>query len=90
MTLSTVGWMSGLSASGVVISGIMMGLYVIYESKKTNAKLLFYMGLMITFAALGWLGNLVDFETSANSSIESSSNTFFILETFPLVNTYLH
>jgi len=61
MALSLQGWLNGLSASGIVIFGCVLGLFCIYKSRKTNAKLLFYMGLIIIFAGLGWLGSFIDF-----------------------------
>ena len=63
MALSLQGWLNGVSASGVVIFGCVLGLFYIYESKKTNAKLLFYSGFAIIFASLMWLADLVDFVT---------------------------
>ena len=63
MALSTVGWMNGLSASGIVIFGSVFGLFWMYKGKKTNAKLLFYWGLAAIFFSLCWLGDLVDFLT---------------------------
>ena len=50
MVLSSVGWLSGLSAIGVVLFGGMFGSFWMYKAKKTNAKLLFYFGLSISFA----------------------------------------
>ena len=61
MALSLQGWLNGLSASGIVIFGCVLGLFCIYKSRKTNAKLLFYIGLIIIFTGLGWLGNFIDF-----------------------------
>ena len=53
--------MSGLSASGIVIFGWVFGLITCYKAKRTNANLLFYMGLCIICVGGCWLGNLVDF-----------------------------
>ena len=63
MTLSLAGWMGGLSASGIVFFGCLFGLFWMYKGKKTNAKLLFYWGLVTIFTSLMWLGDLVDFVT---------------------------
>ena len=63
MALSLQGWLNGLSASGVVISGCAIGLFCIYKSRKSNAKLLFYMGLLILCLGLTFLGNICDFLT---------------------------
>jgi len=63
MALSLQGWMIGLSASGVVIFGFVLGLFCIYQAKKTNAKLLFYLGLLIIILGLTYLGVFLDFLT---------------------------
>ena len=61
MVLSLIGWLSGITASVVVIFGIMLGFFCIYEAKKSEVKLLFYVGLTIICAGLCWLGNMIDF-----------------------------
>ena len=61
--LSFNGWIAGLSASIILISGIIIGLYCIYKSRKTNANLLFIMGLGIIFIGLIYLGLFCDFLT---------------------------
>ena len=61
VSLTLVGLINGFSASGLVIFGVALGLFIIYKAKKTNAKLLYFVGFTILFLGLGWLGNLVDF-----------------------------
>ena len=61
MALEVNGWIDGITASGVVIFGIIFGLFFIYRSKKTNAKLLAYLGLTNIFAGLVFMGVFVDF-----------------------------
>ncbi len=61
MPLDINGWIDGVTASGVVIFGIIFGLFFIYRSKKTNAKLVTYLGLANMFAGLMWLGVFIDF-----------------------------
>ena len=61
MVLEVDGWIDGITASGVVIFGIIFGLFFIYRSKKTNAKLLAYLGLTNIFAGLVFMGVFVDF-----------------------------
>jgi len=63
MALSLAGWLNGVSASGVVIFGCVFGLFLIYKSRKTNAKLLFYWALASICIGLCWLGDLVNFLT---------------------------
>lgn len=59
--LSYSGWIDGITASGVVIIGIIFGLFFIYKSKKLEAGLLFYLGLLVIFASLAFLGVFLDF-----------------------------
>ena len=59
--LSNTGWLDGITASGVVIFGIVFGLYFIYHSKKVEAKLLYYVGVLVILAGLAFLGVFLDF-----------------------------
>lgn len=61
MPLDVTGWIDGITASGVVIFGILFGLFFIYRSRKINAKLLTYLGLTTLFAGLMFLGVFLDF-----------------------------
>ena len=61
MALSLIGWLSGITAAVTVLFAVFFGLWIIYKSKKTNAKLLFAMGLLIICAGLPWLGTFIDF-----------------------------
>lgn len=63
MALSLQGWLNGLSSSGLVIFGCAIGLFCIYKSRKSEAKLLLYWGLASIFFGLSWLGDLIDFLT---------------------------
>lgn len=63
MTLSYEGWMRGLIVMFVLILYFIFGLFFIYKSKKTNAKLLFYGGLAVVFFGLGYFPSSVDFIT---------------------------
>lgn len=59
--LNFLGWIDGLTASGVVIFGILFGGFFIYKSRKAHAKILFYLGLANAFAGLMFLGVFLDF-----------------------------
>lgn len=61
LMLSIEGWLNGISATVIVLVGIIFGLYCIYESKKNKIKLLFYIGLGFISGGLMWLGDPVDF-----------------------------
>ena len=58
-----MGWINGITAIIHLLFGCTFGLFLIYKSKKTNAKLLFYLGLSIFFLGLISLGNILDFMT---------------------------
>jgi len=58
-----MGWINGNTAIIHLLFGCTFGLFLIYKSKKTNAKLLFYLGLSIFFLGLISLGNILDFMT---------------------------
>lgn len=55
--LSDVGWLNVISIMGIFIFGCSFGLYFMYQGRKTNVKLLFYMGLGILFNGLWYWGN---------------------------------
>jgi len=59
--LSPDGWIDGITASGVVIFGIIFGLFFFYVSRKRKAKLLLYLGLANLLAGLMFLGVFLDF-----------------------------
>ena len=63
MTLSYVGWINAFSAMSIVISNCIVGLFFIYKSRKLNARLLFYAGLMIFFTGLIFISRVFDFLT---------------------------
>ncbi|MFX1443417.1 MAG: hypothetical protein ACFFHV_08390 [Promethearchaeota archaeon] len=60
-TLSPIGWLNSLTGSCVVIFGCMFGLYFMYKSKQSNAKLLFFTGILTIFVSLLYLGQFIDF-----------------------------
>jgi hypothetical protein len=55
--LSDVGWLNVISIMGILIFGCSSGLFFIYQARKTNVKLLFYIGLSIFFNGLWYWGN---------------------------------
>jgi len=59
--LSFEGWIDGITATGVVVIGCAYGIYFLYKSKKLDAKLLSYIGLLGIFASLAFLGVFLDF-----------------------------
>ena len=59
--LDPLGWLEGLTASGIILSAFIFGALSFYHAKKLNAKLLLYAGLIIVFIGLFWLGPFSDF-----------------------------
>ncbi|MHA2132014.1 MAG: hypothetical protein ACW99L_18750 [Promethearchaeota archaeon] len=61
MALDINGWIDGITASGVVIFGFIIGFFFFYKSKKKGATLLAYLGFANLFAGLMFLGVFLDF-----------------------------
>ncbi|MHA1195069.1 MAG: hypothetical protein ACTSRH_03620 [Promethearchaeota archaeon] len=61
MLSDIAGWIDGITASCVVIFGIIFGFYFLYKAKKLNAKILSYLALANIFAGLLFLGVFLDF-----------------------------
>jgi hypothetical protein len=59
--LDPIGWLDGISATGVLVINIVIGLYSFYKSRKLKAKLLTVTSLTIFFIGLLWLGPTTDF-----------------------------
>ncbi|MHA2397287.1 MAG: hypothetical protein ACXADU_00160 [Promethearchaeota archaeon] len=59
--LNVLGWADGLTGSISFIFGCLLGLGIIYQAKKINAKLLSYMGLNIVLAGFFWFGTFLNF-----------------------------
>lgn len=63
MALSFIGWLNGLTASGVFLFSVIFGLFAIYKARKTHSKPLLYLGLTYFFAGLIFTGDFLDFVT---------------------------
>jgi len=59
--LSVLGWLDGLTATGVVLFGLIFGSFFIYKSKKSEINILTFLGLATIFAGLMYLGVFLDF-----------------------------
>jgi len=77
--LDVLGWVDGITASGVVIFGIVFGLFFIYKARKTNAKILIYLGLANLFAGLTFLGVFLDFLFVLATTTDNIDNTYGIV-----------
>lgn len=75
--LSTYGWFHGITSLGVLIIYLYFGSFFIYKSKKTDAKLLFYLGIMIIITGLINLRITSDFLTILITGKNSNYSYFF-------------
>ena len=55
------GWLDGITASIIVFTSIIFGIFYIYKGQKLGAKLLTIGGFMAAFTGLLWLGPCFDF-----------------------------
>ena len=63
MSLNAIGWWNGLTQSGLLVFACILGVFFILKSKKTNAKLLLYLGLGTLGLGLWQLAGSIDFIT---------------------------
>ncbi len=63
MSLSNIGWLNGITASGVFIFSCLFGLFFIYKSRRLKLKLLLSLGFVYFFAGLVYSGDVLDFIT---------------------------
>lgn len=59
--VSFLGYLDGLTATGIILSSVIFGLLSFYHARKLGAKLLGIAGLMMILIGLLWLGPFVDF-----------------------------
>ena len=59
--LTILGWLDGISATGVLLINVIIGIYSFYKSRKLKARLLTVTSLTIFFIGLLWLGPTTDF-----------------------------
>lgn len=71
--LSYIGWLNGITATGVFLISCLFGLFFIYKSKKLKSNLLLILGLVYIFAGLVYFGDFLDFVTilSTGSNIKN-------------------
>ncbi len=61
LMLSTEGWFEGIFTVGILVVGICSGLFFVYKSRKTKARLLLHMGFLIFTCSLTYIGVTLDF-----------------------------
>lgn len=78
LSLSAIGFLNGLTQSGLLILGCILGVFFIIKSKKTQAKLLLFLGLGTLGIGLWQLAGFIDFihilATEINLPIYSDKN----------------
>jgi len=81
LDLSTIGLLNGLTQSGLLIFGCILGFFFISKSKKTQAKLLLYLGLGSIGIGFWQLAGSIDFihllATKVNLPLFSDPNIPF-------------
>jgi hypothetical protein len=59
--MELIGWLNGISATGVLTTNLIIGIFSFIKSRKLKAKLLTVTALTIFFIGLLWLGPTTDF-----------------------------
>ena len=59
--VSTLGYLDGLTATGIILSSVIFGFLSFYHARKLGARLLGIAGVMMILIGLLWLGPFVDF-----------------------------
>jgi len=81
LALQPIGWLNGLTQSGLLIFGCILGFFFISKSRKTQANLLLFLGLGTIGIGLWQLAGLIDFihiiATTVNLPIYSDPNIPF-------------
>ncbi|MFX1502225.1 MAG: hypothetical protein ACFFDH_14780 [Promethearchaeota archaeon] len=72
MAIALEGWLDGITASLIVLFGLIFGLFFIYKSIKLKAKLLCIAGISVVLIGFIWLGPTFDFLMKLNSDTNLS------------------
>ena len=59
--VTTIGYLDGLTATGIIISSVLFGLFSFYKARKLEARLLAVAGLLMVFVGCFYLGPTCDF-----------------------------
>ncbi len=85
MVLIFEGWLDGLTASLIVFSSVIFGLYSFYKSIKLKAKLLSIAGIVMIFVGFLWLGPTVDFFLKLIWNTNIDPRHFYVLLSYTWV-----
>ncbi|MFX1569905.1 MAG: RING finger protein [Promethearchaeota archaeon] len=89
--LSFNGWIDGISFVVLLTFGLIIGIFFIYESQKSGAKLLTFLGLANIFFVLIYLGNVFDFFTvlisgrNLGDEFLSVARIGYVMSSLPLI-----
>ncbi|MFX1568413.1 MAG: hypothetical protein ACFFCV_08600 [Promethearchaeota archaeon] len=89
MVLGFEGWLSGITASLIVISSVIFGLLSFYKSIKLKAKLLSIAGLVMIFVGFLWLGPTTDFFVKLITDNNISPATTYVFLSYAWVGPAL-
>lgn len=85
MVLGFEGWLSGITASLIVLSSVIFGLLSFYKSIKLKAKLLSIAGLVMIFVGFLWLGPTTDFFVKLITDYNISPVTTYVFLSYAWV-----
>ena len=85
MALVLEGWLGGITASLVVFSSVIFGLFSLYKSIKLKAKLLTIAGFLMIFVGFLWLGPTVDFFLKLITDTHLHPETTYVLLSYASV-----
>ncbi|MFW9866853.1 MAG: hypothetical protein ACFFEN_12230 [Candidatus Thorarchaeota archaeon] len=78
ISLTFTGWLNGITALGVFFFSFLFGLFFALKSRKKESNLLLYLGLIYIFAALIYMGDVIDFFTIIATGSNIDNSTGFI------------
>ncbi|MFX1303859.1 MAG: hypothetical protein ACFE9X_10905 [Promethearchaeota archaeon] len=85
MGLVFEGWMDGLTASLIIFSSVIFGLFSLYKSIKLKAKLLSIAGVVMIFVGFLWLGPTTDFFLKLINDTNLNPVTIYVLLSYTWV-----
>ena len=85
MTIVWEGWLGGITASLIVFSSVIFGLFSLYKSIKLKAKLLSVAGIAMIFVGFLWLGPTIDFFLKLITNTNITPVTTYVLLSYTWV-----
>lgn len=82
MVISNIGLINGILVLSLLFIGVILGIYLIYLAKKTNAGPLLYVGILIILIGLVSLGSSLDFFTILFTGNNTDAYSLVVILTF--------